>query len=84
MSTPSQAPEPGTGLQDTHIQLCTKREAADILRISERSIERMMSLGKILPVRVGSRSIRVNMADLREFVNSGGSHRTSRHEAPHE
>lgn len=52
--------------------LLTKKEVCDLLQISERSIERMMSAQEIpKPVKLRSRSPRFRWADLKAWIDGG-------------
>lgn len=46
----------------------TIRECADALRVSERTVRRAISSGRLNAVRITSRAVRVRAADLEEFV----------------
>ena len=45
-------------------ELVTRREAADLLRVSIRTIDRMIIDGQLRPVRIG-RLVRIHASDLR-------------------
>lgn len=47
--------------------LLTKREAADRLRVSARSLDRLRSVGAIKTVRIGC-SVRVTDAEIERFI----------------
>lgn len=53
--------------------LLTVREAADLLRISERTLWTLTQQGSIPSVRVG-RSVRYDQSDLAEWIDSQKSH----------
>lgn len=48
-------------------QLLRKREVAEQLRISTRTVERLIASGDLLPVRLGG-SVRIRVEDVRELV----------------
>lgn len=52
-------------------QLLTINDVAEILKISQRSIWRLVASGKLLaPLRIGG-SIRWKREDIREWIDSG-------------
>lgn len=48
-------------------ELLTKRQAADVLVTSVRSVERAISAGELLAVKVG-RSVRIKRGDLDDYI----------------
>lgn len=59
----------GTETGATLTPLLTVREAADLLRISDRTLWTLTSSGRLPSVRVG-RSVRYDIADLRKWIDS--------------
>lgn len=55
-------PEPATTL------LLTAREAARALAVSERTLWQLTSDGQLPAARLGKRSVRYSLSDLREFI----------------
>ena len=53
----------------TLLPLLTAREAADVLRISERTLWTLTQEGELPSVRVG-RSVRYDQGDLAEWITS--------------
>lgn len=47
-------------------------EAADVLRVSARTVRRLVAEGKLPPVRIGGRSL-IRVADVESFVSGGNS-----------
>jgi excisionase family DNA binding protein len=64
------------------LRLCTRSEAAQLLSISTRQVSKLMSLGKIKPVRLGTQAVRISLVELEDFIKRGGF--TPASEAPHE
>jgi excisionase family DNA binding protein len=56
---------------DVEPRAYTVRECAEALRVSERTVRRAVSAGKIQSIRVG-RLVRVPAESLRQFVNGAG------------
>ncbi len=54
-------------MSGTEVKLLTYREAAELLRVSERKIWGLVNEGTIKAVRIG-RQVRIAMADLVEFI----------------
>jgi len=49
--------------------LYTQREAALVLRLSERTLERMRTLGNGVPfIRAGRRSVKYRQSDIDEWI----------------
>ena len=56
--------------------LCTPREACDYLKITDRTMRRYVSEGKIRAYRIGTKHIRLRVADveaLLERIPTGGA-----------
>lgn len=51
-------------------ELVTRASAARLLKISARSLDRMLKEGDIRAVKIGKRSVRINEAQLHDFINS--------------
>lgn len=58
-------------------ELLTLRETADVLRLSERQVRRLIALGKLPAVRLGDpgASIRVDLAELERWLYGVGTSR---------
>jgi excisionase family DNA binding protein len=52
--------------------LLTRREAADRLRVSVRSLDRLRSVGSIKTVRV-RRVVRIAAAEIEQFITNHGA-----------
>ena len=50
----------------------TKKELAQLLRLSTKSIDRLISAGKLKPIRLTDRAIRIYGKDVEHFLKSGG------------
>lgn len=50
--------------------LLTKREAMEFFRVSARTLDRMVSAGKICPIRVTPGTLRYRRSDLEAYVAS--------------
>lgn len=48
-------------------------QAAEMLVVSRRSVERLISSGQLQAVRINSRSIRLQLRDVETFANSQGT-----------
>lgn len=59
------------------MKLLTKREAADLLRISERTLDRLRATGQIRVVRVRG-AVRLSASEIEKFIAKQTS-RTGRH-----
>jgi excisionase family DNA binding protein len=59
---------PQTYATPTTEPLLRKRDVERILGISTRSLERLVTDGRLHPVRVGSRTIRFLRADIDDFI----------------
>jgi excisionase family DNA binding protein len=53
--------------RDADVRLLTVKEAAEMLSLSERTIQRYLKSGELSCVRLG-RSVRIELKDLEEFV----------------
>lgn len=64
-------PEPSATLQvpvDATDDLMTRAEAARYLRVSDRTVSRLIGTGKLPAARIG-RAVRIRHADLLEMLN---------------
>lgn len=52
------------------MRLLTAKEAAEMLSLSERTIQRYLKSGELTFIRLG-RSVRIELKDLEEFVERG-------------
>lgn len=50
-------------------QLLTKRDAAELLCITERTLDNYRSEGRILAVKLGKGAVRFDPVDLRNFID---------------
>lgn len=50
--------------------LITKGEAAEILRVSRRTITRYVAAGWLIPIRLTSKTLRFDIADVQRLINS--------------
>jgi excisionase family DNA binding protein len=48
----------------------TKKEVADVLKINQRTLDRLVATGRIIPTRIG-RQVRFMEDRVNEFVKSG-------------
>lgn len=55
---------------DIEPRLLTKRQAADYLSTSRRTVERLVAAGLLLPVRLGQRQVRFHREELDLFIES--------------
>lgn len=53
--------------------LLTKREAADRLRVSLRTIDRYLADGTLTPVRLSSRATRIMSSDIQALISGRAS-----------
>jgi excisionase family DNA binding protein len=60
------------------MKLLTKREAADILNVSERTLDRLRATGQIRVVRVRG-AVRLSTAEIEKFI-AKQTIRTGRHD----
>ena len=51
--------------------LLTKKEVADALRVSTRTVARYMKLGWLVPIRLSDQVIRFDQAEVERFVENG-------------
>ena len=59
--------------------LMTKKEVADALRVSSRTIGRYVKLGLISPIRLSDQVVRYDKAELERFIESGAVRYPGRH-----
>ena len=52
------------------MDLITKKEAAELLKISETSLSRLIAKGALPAYRVGARLIRIDRADVLKYMQS--------------
>ena len=50
----------------------TKKELAQLLRLSTKSIDRLISAGKLKPIRLTDRAIRIYGKDVEALLKTGG------------
>ena len=50
----------------------TKKEVAQLLQLSTKSIDRLISAGKLKPIRLTDRAIRIYGKDVEHFLKTGG------------
>ena len=50
--------------------LIKRQDAARLLEISTRSFDRLLREGRFHAIKIGKRSVRVNQAELYDFINS--------------
>lgn len=67
-----QPPEHPVSMPDDEVvlQLLTRREVADSLHVSERTVRRMEATGDLSPVKVGGRAVRFHSEELRRYLDS--------------
>jgi excisionase family DNA binding protein len=53
--------------------ILTKREAADLLRISIRTLERWERMGKISPTRLSPGTVRYRKSDIERLIEEGAA-----------
>ncbi len=51
----------------------TKKELAQLLRLSTKSIDRLISAGKLKPTRLTDKAIRFYGKDVEALLNTGGA-----------
>ncbi len=51
-------------------QLLTKQEAADVVRVCPRTIERYISAGRIRASRLSARTVRIRRSELERFLRA--------------
>lgn len=56
--------------------LLTYRQAAELLQVSDRTVWALVNDGKLRAVRFAGRTVRIDPADLREFINRSKSRPT--------
>lgn len=52
------------------MELITKKEAAELLKISESSLNRILAKGSLPAYRVGSRLVRIDKADVLRYTQT--------------
>jgi len=66
--------ENNAGLKELEqFKLATRREAAWMLSISERTLDRMVGRGVIPAIKIGTKSIRFDMDEVKKHVQGGGA-----------
>ncbi len=50
--------------------LLTPRDAAKAMAICEKTLWNLAKRGELRPVRIGSRAVRYDLADLRRFIDA--------------
>jgi excisionase family DNA binding protein len=46
-----------------------KHEAAELLRVSQRKIDYMIEEGRIVPIKLGERSVRIPANQIKKILN---------------
>lgn len=52
------------------MELMSKKEAAELLTISVRSLERMLNSGELPYYRIGTGTVRISRRDIETYLNS--------------
>lgn len=52
------------------MDLITKKEAAELLKISESSLNRILAKGTLPSYRVGVRTVRIDRDDIRKYIET--------------
>lgn len=56
--------------QASELSLLTRREVAEVLKVSTRTIQRMELRGRITPVYLSSKAVRYRRSDIIELIRS--------------
>jgi excisionase family DNA binding protein len=58
-------------------ELLTDQEAAKLLKVSARTVQRLRLKDKLKPVYVTAKAVRVKRSDVEAYIQSGGQKRAA-------